>query len=507
MTKIFNISKLSDKITKHKKRNKKIVLCHGAFDLFHPGHLAHLEQAKKNGDILVVSITKDKHIKKGINSPFYKEEERIKFLSNINLVDYVCVTDSPSAIPTLRTLKPDFYCKGEEYKKSDEIGNLKEEKNFCKKNNIEFIYVGKVMFSSNKIISEKFFESYDKNLNKIIKKNIIDKKVDLDKSIRKLKNLKVLIIGEIILDKYTYVTTRGTSPKSSTLSSTIDYIEMMPGGALATYRFIKQFTNNIKLLSVLETSLISSNKKIFSKELKKDLKFFDISEKLIKERIVEYDKISNIKKILTVNHFNQINLDKKLELKLNSFLNKNLRKFDMIIVQDFGHGLITKKLAKIIQNKSKFLSINVQTNSLNYGFNLINKKFKRVDLLTLDKRELELYSGYKNILYEKYLKKLSTELKSKFTYLTCGNEFSLGKNRNEIFKIRTIGTDVVDTMGAGDIFHAMSSLMSASQKNVFLSLFLAQISGALAVKIPGNRDFPKINQIKRTFNLFVKSIK
>ena len=179
----------------------------------------------------------------------------------------------------------------------------------------------------------------------------------------------------------------------------------------------------------------------------------------------------------------------------------------MIIVQDFGHGLITKKLAKIIQNKSKFLSINVQTNSLNYGFNLINKKFKRVDLLTLDKRELELYSGYKNILYEKYLKKLSTELKSKFTYLTCGNEFSLGKNRNEIFKIRTIGTDVVDTMGAGDIFHAMSSLMSASQKNVFLSLFLAQISGALAVKIPGNRDFPKINQIKRTFNLFVKSIK
>ena len=51
------------------------------------------------------------------------------------------------------------------------------------------------MFSSNNLISEKFFESNDKNLNKIIKKNIIDKKVDLNKSIKKLQNLKVLIIG------------------------------------------------------------------------------------------------------------------------------------------------------------------------------------------------------------------------------------------------------------------------------------------------------------------------
>ena len=62
-------------------------------------------------------------------------------------------------------------------------------------------------------------------------------------------------------------------------------------------------------------------------------------------------------------------------------------------------------------------------------------------------------------------------------------------------------------MGAGDIFHAMSSLMSITQKNLFLTLFLSQVAGALAVKIPGNQDFPKINQIKRTFDLFVKSTK
>ncbi len=507
MNKILNINLLKKKILRLKKKKKKIVLCHGAFDLFHPGHLDHLESAKKNGNILIVSITRDKYIRKGINSPFYKEYERAKFLSHISLVDYVCIADNPTAIPILKNLKPDFYCKGEEYKNSDSIGNLQKEKEFCKKNRIKFVLIGKAKFSSNKIISEKFFNSHDKNLNKLLKKNIISKKIDLNIIFNYIKNLKILIIGEAIFDKYTYVTTRGTSPKSSTLSSTIDFSETMPGGTLATYRFIKQFTKKVNLLSVLNYNLMNNNKKIFTKEARKDLKIFNIPENLIKERIVEYDKIKNIKKILTINHFDHIKINKKFELKLISFMNKNLKKFDMVIVQDFGHGLITEKIAKIIQKKSKFLSINVQTNSLNYGFNLINKKFKKVDLFTLDKKELELYGGYKNIEYIKYLKKLSKELKSKYAYLTCGDEFSLGKYRNKIFKIKTLGTDVVDTMGAGDIFHAMSSLMSIAQKNLFLSLFLSQIAGALAVKIPGNEDFPKINQIKRTFELFVKSIK
>ena len=114
MDKAVDITKKEiDKFNKLRLK-KKIVLCHGAFDLFHPGHLDHLEESKKNGDILVVSITKDKHIKKSINSPFYKEDERAKFLSNISIVDYVCLTDNPTAIPVLKSLKPNFvvsFCK------------------------------------------------------------------------------------------------------------------------------------------------------------------------------------------------------------------------------------------------------------------------------------------------------------------------------------------------------------------------------------------------------------
>ena len=176
-------------------------------------------------------------------------------------------------------------------------------------------------------------------------------------------------------------------------------------------------------------------------------------------------------------------------------------------MQDFGHGLISEKMAKIIQKKSRYLSLNVQTNSLNYGFNIINRKFKKADLFTLDKKELELYSKKKNINFDYYLKELTKKLNSKHSFLTCGDKFSLGYDNRKMLKIDTLGKDVIDTIGAGDIFHATSTLLSFIKKDLFLSLFISQISGALAVKITGNSDFPKIHQIRRTFDLYVDSIK
>jgi len=508
MKKIVNLKDLGLKI-KNLKNKKKVVLCHGAFDLFHPGHLEHLESAKKLGDVLVVSLTKDEFIKKGVNSPFYNENIRAKFLSNISIIDFVCLSESESAIETLGILKPNIYCKGAEYKKKDLLGNLSKEKKFCKKHNIKLKLIGATKYSSNNLISKNFFQSGDKDLDKKIDIEINKKNIDINLEINSLKNLKVLVIGEIIFDKYTYVATQGTSPKSGIISSTIIKEEFMTGGTLATYKFIKQFTKNVSLLSGINSDLLKKNKRIFDKDSKKNLIINKNFEKIIKERVVEIDnqKEKNLKKMITLNHFKQINYNKKSELKFMNFLKKNIKKFDIVIVQDFGHGLITRKMADYIEKNSKFLSLNVQTNSLNYGFNIINKKFKKADLFTLDKRELQLYEGTTNIDYEVVLRKIFKGFGSKYGFLTCGDEFSLAISKNKSHRIKTLDAKVKDTMGAGDIFHGMCSLIAYCQKNLFLSLLLSQISGSLAVKIIGNKDFPKIHQIKRSFELYCNSVK
>src|SRR6266853_596115 len=95
-------------------RDKRIVLCHGAFDLIHMGHLIHFEDAKALGDILVVTITGDKHITKK-RSVSFSETDRARQVAALEIVDYVAIVQEPSAVQAIKALRPDVYVKGSEY--------------------------------------------------------------------------------------------------------------------------------------------------------------------------------------------------------------------------------------------------------------------------------------------------------------------------------------------------------------------------------------------------------
>ena len=93
---------------KNKFKKKKFILCHGVFDVIHYGHITHFNNAKKFGDILIVSVTKDIYIKKGINGTIFNELQRVKFLSEISVIDYVYLCETESAADSIKTIKPDF---------------------------------------------------------------------------------------------------------------------------------------------------------------------------------------------------------------------------------------------------------------------------------------------------------------------------------------------------------------------------------------------------------------
>ena len=87
-------------------RDQRIVLCHGAFDLVHMGHVLHFEEAASLGDILVVTITADKFITKK-RSVSFTEEYRMRQVAALEIVDYVALVNDPSAVPALEALEPD----------------------------------------------------------------------------------------------------------------------------------------------------------------------------------------------------------------------------------------------------------------------------------------------------------------------------------------------------------------------------------------------------------------
>ena len=186
--------KLSKILELEKSKRKKIVLVHGVFDLVHIGHLDYFQEAKKYGHILVVSVTADKFVKKGINKPFYDELDRCKFLSSIKIVNYVIRNDDYDASKLISILKPNFYVKGPDYsKKSGDIaGNLDKELKSLNKVGGKFLTTTGTQLSSTKILN-KYSLFADANKNNLIKE--FNKKNDHISLIRDFKKTLSLMVA------------------------------------------------------------------------------------------------------------------------------------------------------------------------------------------------------------------------------------------------------------------------------------------------------------------------
>lgn len=119
LTKFYTLEKLETVLKDERKKNKKIALADGGFDLIHIGHIRCLKGAKKTADTLVVALHSDTSLKKsrGHKRPIMVEKERIRIIAAFEYVDYVTVFDksTDSFDNVLLTLKPDFLCKGSDY--------------------------------------------------------------------------------------------------------------------------------------------------------------------------------------------------------------------------------------------------------------------------------------------------------------------------------------------------------------------------------------------------------
>ena len=115
--KILDFKETIDLINKLKSQGKTVGLCHGGFDLLHPGHVKHLESSKKLCDFLFVSITSDKFVesRKGSGRPIFPDKLRAYMISSIGFIDYVVISDFKKGSEVIRSLKPSIYIKGPDF--------------------------------------------------------------------------------------------------------------------------------------------------------------------------------------------------------------------------------------------------------------------------------------------------------------------------------------------------------------------------------------------------------
>ena len=163
--KIKTIDELSKLINDLKNQGKKIIQCHGVFDLIHIGHIRHFEEAKSFADILVVSITPDQFVNKGPGRPAFTTELRLEALASLESIDYVVANNWSSAEELIKILKPNLYCKGPDYKdNADDItGKIDDENEAIKSVGGELVLTKDITFSSSNLLN-KFGNLFSRNI-------------------------------------------------------------------------------------------------------------------------------------------------------------------------------------------------------------------------------------------------------------------------------------------------------------------------------------------------------
>ena len=485
--KLLKIEEVKKKVSELKKKKLKIVHCHGVFDIVHIGHIKHLKKAKDHGDILIVTVTSDKFVNKGSNRPTFNQKKRLEFLSELESVDFVCLSNFPSATNLLKLIKPDIYVKGQDYKnsKNDKTGKINFETQLVKKFGGKIVFTHEETFSSSNIINDNF--SYTSGQLEFLR--LISKKYSsnyVEEVFKKISKLKVLVIGETIIDQYNFCEALGKSGKEPYLAMKDINSENYLGGAAAIANHLADFSKKIKLISVVGEK--DEYKNFIQKKLNKKIKTFFFKKRksptILKKRFL--DNV-NKTKLFGIYSINDDTFNPRDDKKIKKYINQNIKNFDLIIVSDYGHGFISETSAKRISKTKKFVALNAQINASNIGYHSL-QNYKNIDATIINETEVRHEMRNKNEDIKSLSLKLQKKIKTKNLIVTRGNNGAIifnNKNKN-IIECPAFANKVVDKVGAGDSMLAILSMLIKVGTPHDLALLLGSFAGVYSVETMGN---------------------
>ena len=309
---------------------------------------------------------------------------------------------------------------------------------------------------------------------------------NIESCLEKLKSLSVLIIGDAIIDEYVFVQPKGRAIKDTILSVEYKGREVYAGGVLAISRHIRDYVKKIKLVTLLgdhKTKIdFIKNSLLDGIELEAFTK--ENSPTILKKRYVDYYKNN---KLFKIEYMDDSPISSSLTEDIVNYLRKELPEYDLVIVGDFGHGFINNAIRDVIGEKSKFLSINVQSNSANMGYNYINH-YKSPDFAVINEEELRLPLMRRFEELQDVVREFHNAFKYKRFLVTLGKRGCIFFNKGDMCKAPILTNKVLDTVGAGDAVFAITSLFAYINADDLLMPFIANCAGGIKVMYMGNKE-------------------
>ena len=312
-----------------------------------------------------------------------------------------------------------------------------------------------------------------------------------------------MVVGETIIDKYITTEAIGKSGKEPMLVIKPKKQIKFLGGSAYIANLCSNFSDKVKLLSFLGDK--RTEKEFIKSNLKKNISH----NFLIKKNSSTISKLRYIDdyrktKIIGVYDLNDDLISKKEEKKFFSTLKKNIKTHDLIIIADYGHGIITKRISDLIVRNSNKIYLNTQINSFNRGYHTVFK-YKKINTLVINENEIRYELRDKNSEILKLVNDIRKKVSINNIVVTRGKRGAvLIDSKNKIISCPAFNQNNKDTIGAGDAFFGMFSLAIGSKIDSKISMLLASIAANFSIDQIGRGSIFNYQILKKYFKHILK---
>ncbi|MCG8356226.1 MAG: PfkB family carbohydrate kinase [Kiloniellales bacterium] len=476
-------------------RDQKVIMCHGTFDIVHPGHVRHLIYAKSKADLLVVSLTTDAHIKKANFRPYVPEDLRALNLAALEAVDYVVIDSEPKPLRNLEILKPDYFAKGYEYVKGRVDPRTQQEIDVLKTYGGEFIYTpGDVVYSSSHII-----ENMPPNLSVEKLLMLMDAESlsfgNLHNALDDMKGARVHVVGDIIVDTYTHTSLIGGNTKTPTLSVRYEAKSDFVGGAGIVAKHLKAAGADVTLTTVLGDDAL---KDFVQEDLKK------AGVRL--NAVIDPTRPTTNKNAIVAGGYRLLKVDTVDNRSISENITDRFRELisrtegDSVVFSDFRHGIFNQEtIPKLIEGIPDGV-LRVADSQVASRWGNITE-FSGFDLITPNEREARFALGDQDSVIRPLALRLYRAAKCKTLMLTMGERGLLtyrkepdvspsvpevSEDVRAFFVLDSFADNVVDAVGSGDALLSYATLAMVATGNPVIASILGAMAAAQECEYDGN---------------------
>lgn len=458
-------------------RDKRVIMCHGIFDVVHPGHVRHLLYAKSKADILVASVTADRHVDKGPYRPHVPEELRAANLAAFEAVDYVVIDENATPVGNIGIIEPDYFAKGFEYA-NGAVARTAEEAAVLEAYGGEIIFTpGDIVYSSTSLLHLAL------PLLKLDKLDLLmrRKRITFDalrRTLDAMKGRRVHVVGDTIVDSLTHCAMIGGQTKTPTMSVLFERGTDYVGGAGIVAKHMAAAGGDVAFSTVLGDDPL------------RDF-VIDALDGIDLHAIIDPSRPTVHKNAIVAGGYRLLKIDtldnRSISDRVLGDMIDGVRQSsaEAIVFADFRHGIFNRRtIPSLVQAlpEGRFCAADSQVAS-RWG-NITD--FKGFDLVTPNEREARFALGDQDSGIRALAVNLCEAAHPKCLILKLGERGVLTQAGDDSFVVDSFAASVVDPVGAGDALLAYATLAMLVLRNPVVATVIGVLAAGCACERDGN---------------------